>query len=158
MKVTTLNLRRLLISLILPLAVGGLAALLSGDFGSVYAALKLPPLSPPQWIFPLVWTVLYLLMGTAAYIISSDRSHSTGDAMQFYYIQLALNFLWPILFFRFGLLAVGAFELALLLAVAVLTVIKFAGIDRTAAYIMIPYIIWLAFALYLNIGAAVLNR
>lgn len=157
MKVTTLNLRRLLINLIIPLAVGGLAALLSGGFTDTYKTMAKPPLSPPAWLFPIVWTALYLLMGAAAYIITSNRHSSVGDAMQIYYIQLALNFLWPIVYFRFGLVTVAVFVLIALLVAVIITAVRFAEIDRTAALLLVPYIIWLCFALYLNIGTAVLN-
>lgn len=157
MKVTTLNLRRLLICLIIPLAVGGLSALLSGGFTDSYMTLNKPPLSPPAWLFPVVWTVLYLLMGVAAYIITSNRHSSSGDAMQIYYIQLALNFLWPIVYFRLDMPTAAVFVLIALLVAVIITAVRFAEIDHTAALLLVPYIVWLCFALYLNIGTAVLN-
>ena len=99
-----INWKKLLICLTVPLAVGGLAALLSGGM-SDYRELQQPPLSPPGWVFPIVWSVLYLLMGYASYrILTSDADPAViRRALTFYGVQLILNFLWPILFLIFHL-------------------------------------------------------
>ena len=91
-----------LIAIVTPLAVGGLAALLSGGMAD-YKQLNQPPLSPPGWLFPIVWTILYLLMGYASYrVYTSEQSPSAiRRALILYAIQLFFNFLWPIVFFRF---------------------------------------------------------
>lgn len=157
MKVAVVNLKKLLIALIIPLAVGGLAAFASGSFSERYAVMNKPPASPPGWLFPIVWTVLYLMMGYAAYIVSMTGGANRQEAMTAYYLQLALNFLWPVLFFRFRLYTVAIFELLLLIAAVIVMVIRFSHIDERAGYLTLPYLIWLCFALYLNIGVAVLN-
>ena len=158
MKVATINLRTLTTSLLVPLAAGAASALISGANSSKYAAMNQPPLSPPGWVFPVVWTILYLLMGYAAYRIRSAKSYEKDAALRLYYIQLAINVLWPIFFFRFQWPVASIFVLAALLIAVALTFLQFRRIDRTAANLLIPYLIWLVFALYLNIGVAVLSR
>ena len=99
-----------LIFLAIPLAVGGLAALFSAGSTDKFSALNQPPLSPPGWLFPIVWGILYILMGTASYIVySSDAPEiSKQKALGLYLVQLGFNFLWPILFFTFGLCTAAA--------------------------------------------------
>ncbi|MBQ1284020.1 MAG: tryptophan-rich sensory protein, partial [Clostridia bacterium] len=97
MKVAVVNLKRLLIALAVPLAVGGLSAFASGSFSEQYAVVNKPPLSPPGWVFPVVWTLLYLAMGYASYLVMTVGGRDAKDALTVYYVQLALNFLWPIL-------------------------------------------------------------
>ncbi len=157
MKVAVVNLKRLLIALAVPLAVGGLSAFASGSFSEQYAVVNKPPLSPPGWIFPVVWTILYLAMGYASYLVMTVGGRDAKDALTVYYIQLVLNFLWPILFFRFRLYTFAIFELILLVAAVTVMVIRFSHVDERAGYLTLPYLIWLCFALYLNIGVAVLN-
>lgn len=157
MKVAVVNLKRLLIALAVPLAVGGLSAFASGSFSEQYAVVNKPPLSPPGWIFPVVWTLLYLAMGYASYLVMTVGGRDAKDALTVYYIQLALNFLWPILFFRFRLYTFAIFELILLIAAVTVMVIRFSHVEERAGYLTLPYLIWLCFALYLNIGVAVLN-
>ncbi|MBQ2318543.1 MAG: tryptophan-rich sensory protein [Clostridia bacterium] len=157
MKVAVVNLKRLLIALAVPLAVGALSAFASGSFSEQYAVVNKPPLSPPGWIFPVVWTLLYLAMGYASYLVMTVGGRDAKDALTVYYVQLALNFLWPILFFRFRLYTFAIFELILLIAAVTVMVIRFSHVDERAGYLTLPYLIWLCFALYLNIGVAVLN-
>lgn len=157
MKVAVVNLKRLLIALAVPLAVGGLSAFASGSFSEQYAVVNKPPLSPPGWVFPVVWTLLYLAMGYASYLVMTVGGRDAKDALTVYYVQLALNFLWPILFFRFRLYTFAIFELILLIAAVTVMVIRFSHVDERAGYLTLPYLIWLCFALYLNIGVAVLN-
>ena len=157
MKVAVVNLKRLLIALAVPLAVGALSAFASGSFSEQYAVVNKPPLSPPGWVFPVVWTLLYLAMGYASYLVMTVGGRDAKDALTVYYVQLALNFLWPILFFRFRLYTFAIFELILLIAAVTVMVIRFSHVEERAGYLTLPYLIWLCFALYLNIGVAVFN-
>ncbi len=157
MKVTTVNLRTLLPSLLLPAVVGGVGAVVTSMGMEMYNLLKKPPLVPPGWVFGVVWTVLYLLMGYSAYLVKSSNCYDKQAALQTYYIQLALNFLWVVVFFRFGLLWPAVVVLALLIAAILLTVKRFGECSQTASRLLLPYLIWCCFALYLNIGYAVLN-
>ncbi len=145
-----------MIQIVLALAVGGLSALLAGGMDT-YGELIKPPLSPPGWVFPVVWTILYILMGIAAgKVVTAGGSHSDA-AMRLYYLQLALNFLWSPIFFRFGWLTFAAVWLAALVAAVYATYRRFRKISPTAGWLLIPYLVWCIFALYLNIGFAVLN-
>lgn len=153
-----LHWKKLIITLAIPLAVGGLGALLGGGMDS-YQTLNQPPLSPPGWIFPIVWSILYLLMGYASYrvLVSGADQAEIRKALRLYGIQLFLNFLWPILFFGFGMYF-AAFLLLLVLWVFIyLTMYRFGTIDDTAENLLIPYLLWVTFAGYLNLGVALLN-
>ena len=150
--------KKLLINLAIPLGAGGLAALLSGGMDT-YATLNQPPLSPPGWIFPIVWSILYLMMGYASYrIAASDApAEQRKNALIFYGIQLFLNFLWPIVFFRLQWYW-AAFILLLVLWVFIyITMYRFEVIDEPAENLLIPYLLWVTFAGYLNLGIALLN-
>lgn len=154
-----LDWKKLLISLAIPLGVGGLGALLTGGGMEAYGSQNQPPLSPPGWLFPVVWTVLYLLMGYAAYRIwTSDAPlEEKQGALRIYFAQLAVNFLWPLIFFglQWRLLA---FWIILLLWVLIWSTIKrFGKIDALGADLLLPYILWVTFASYLNLGAYILN-
>ena len=151
-----INLKRLLISIAIPLAVGGLSTLLTGGYDN-FQTLTKPPLSPPAWLFPIVWTILYILMGIAAYNVTDPKNRNTDRAMGFYYVQLAANFLWPLVFFSAEMYALAAILLIVLILLIIATMLEFGQINRTAALLLIPYLLWCAFALYLNIGVAVLN-
>lgn len=153
-----INWKKLLICLAIPLAVGGLSTLLSGGMDS-YQVLNQPPLSPPGWVFPIVWTILYLLMGYASYriLVSNAPRDDIKKALTFYGIQLFLNFLWPLVFFGLQWYW-AAFALLLLLWVFIyLTMHLFGLIDDTAENLLIPYLLWVTFAGYLNLGVALLN-
>lgn len=153
-----LNLKALLISLAIPLAVGGLAALLSGGMAD-YQMLNQPTLSPPGWLFPIVWTILYLLMGYASYRVYTAEKDpdATRRALILYGVQLFLNFLWPILFFRFDLYLTSFFVLIALWVFIYLTMRAFSAIDERAGDLLLPYILWVTFAAYLNLGVFLLN-
>lgn len=153
-----INWKALIICLVIPLGVGGLATLLSGGMDAYGTFIK-PPLSPPGWVFPIVWTILYLLMGYASYRIYTSAAEPTAirKALTFYGIQLGLNFLWPIAFFGFGWYW-AAFVILLVLWVFIyLTMHLFGLIDDTAENLLIPYLLWVTFAGYLNLGVALLN-
>lgn len=154
------KLRELILCLAVPLAVGGLSAYLSMGAMEEFEALNQPPLSPPGWLFPVVWTVLFLLMGTASYLVVRAQASQaiTKKALIFYGIQLGLNFFWTILFFNLGLRLVSFFWLILLWCIILLTTLQFAAIRRLSGYLMLPYLLWVAFAGYLNFGVYWLNR
>ena len=152
------NLKKRLICWAIPLAVGGLATLLSGGT-DLYRQINQPPLSPPGWVFPLVWTVLYILMGEASYrvLTSGADKEQIKKALIAYGVQLFLNFLWPLLFFG-GQLYLAAFILLIVLWIAIfITTRRFSQIDETAGDLMLPYLLWVTFAGYLNLGVFLLN-
>ena len=145
-----------ILQVILALAVGGLSALLAGGMDT-YGELVKPPLSPPGWVFPVAWTILYILMGIAAGMILVSRDEDRGGAMGLYYLQLALNFVWSPLFFRFGWITFAAVWLAALVAAVYAAYRRFRRIAPTAGWLLVPYLAWCVFAFYLNVGFVVLN-
>jgi len=138
--------------------VGVLGSLLSGNTGEIYTSLIKPPLSPSGWLFGVVWPVLYLLMGIAAYLIyQAPQTLERQKATAFYWIQLFVNFLWPIVFFRFEWYWIAVVIIILLDILVSITARLFYKINKAAGYLMIPYLIWILFATCLNIGIAILN-
>ena len=152
--------KKLIPCLFLPLLVGGLAALLSGDSRAVFDALQKPPLTPPGWVFPVVWTVLYLMMGAASYLVltSSAPREEIRSALAVYGLQLFANFFWPILFFRLEAFLPAFLLLLLLFALILLTIGRFLAVSRAAGRLLVPYAVWVAFAGYLNLAIYLLNR
>ena len=154
-----IQMKPLLICLAIPLLVGGLAALLTYRAMDAFSALNQPPLSPPGWLFPVVWTLLYLLMGLGCYMIrqaNPDPIHKKR-AFIWYGVQLGLNFLWPLAFLLLGWHLPAFFLLLAIWAAASYMAIQFHRIDKTAGLIQIPYLAWLVFAAYLNLGIYLLN-
>lgn len=117
-----------------------------------------PPLTPPDWLFPIVWTILYALMATAAYLVFVSNDLDRGQPLRLYLLQVLVNILWPLFFFRLEWRLFSFFWLLLLLALVILTTVGFKPISRTAAWLMAPYIAWLLFAGYLNLSFYLLNR
>ena len=154
------NIPALFISILIAELTGLLSALLSGNIRGGYDDFIQPPLSPPAILFPIVWTILYAAMGIAAYLVW-DSVRGTAEerrtAIKFYIAQLIINFTWSIFFFRFDAYWLSVAIILLLDVLVIITSLKFKNINRLAYWLMIPYIIWLLFATYLNIGVAVLN-
>jgi len=125
-----------------------------------YQSFRQPPLSPPGWLFPVVWSILYLLMGYAAYRVqtSGKSKEDIRRAMLLYGAQLLLNFLWPILFFAFHLFLAAFFLLIGLWVLILLTMLSFYKLDKLAGDLLLPYLLWVTFAGYLNFGVYLLNR
>lgn len=152
-----IKLKSLLINLLITLGGGAVVALLTRESMEVYANLQQPPLAPPGIVFPIVWTILYTLMGISAYMITESGSKLKNKALTVYGIQLFLNFIWPLVFFN-GQMFLAAFVILMALWIMVLWMIGiFYKINPVAAFLQIPYAIWLTFAAYLNLGVYLLN-
>ena len=138
---------------------GVLGSLLSGNLGQTYGTYIKPPLSPPGWLFGIVWPVLYLLMSIAFYIVSQQepktKFHKTASVL--YWTQLFVNFLWPIVFFRLKWYWVSVGIIVLLDILVLLTLLWFYKIKKPAGHFMLSYLLWILFATYLNTGIALLN-
>ncbi len=141
-------------------AVGGLSALLSRQGMKLYQTTILqPPLSPPPIVFPIVWTILYALMGIGlARVLAARPSGARRRAIRVFALQLFFNFLWSILFFRFQMFGLALWWLFGLVALVAWNIKAFAPVDRLAARLQIPYLLWVTFAAYLNLGVWWLNR
>lgn len=151
--------KTLIFCILIPLAVGGLSALLTMEGTRSFALLEKPPLSPPAWLFPVVWTVLYILMGIASYLVIHSRAgqEQEGRAIALYAVQLFFNFFWSIIFFNLQWYGIAFLWLVILFVLVVLTTVEFFKINRIAGILMLPYCVWVAFAGYLNLAIAFLN-
>jgi len=140
--------------------VGALAGFLSREGTELYQASVLKPaLTPPGWIFPVVWGILYLLMGIAAARIALlQESGAQRAALRVYGLQLAVNFIWPLLFFNLQAFGAAFLWLVLLFALIVWMILSFRELDKAAAWLLLPYLLWTAFAGYLSYGVWMLNR
>lgn len=148
-----------LIGVVATLAVGGLSALLSRSAMDVYneTAVK-PAFSPPMWLFPVVWSILYGLMGvSAARVWMQESSAERSRGLNLYIAQLAVNFFWSLLFFNARAYGFAALWLLLLWLLVLAMILTFRKTDPLAAKLQIPYLLWLTFALYLNISVWQLN-
>ncbi len=148
--------KNLVTCLAIPLAVGSLSALLSQNGMEAFAMMNKPALSPPGWLFPVVWTILYILMGIASYLVLTSGKPNEA-ALTAYAIQLFFNFFWSILFFRLGLCMPAFIWLVVLWLLILKTTAMFYRIVKAAGYLMIPYLLWVTFAGYLNLAICLLN-
>lgn len=159
------NIVEFIISILIPLLVGGLSSFLTKDAMMVFNTIKKPPLAPPGILFPIVWTILYVLMGIARYLLYNlDEQKLSEKQIKFrnytlviYDFQLFFNFFWSIIFFKYSMYKF-AFVWLVVLWILVFVFIKNAlKLNKVATYLMIPYLLWMTFAGYLNIMIAILN-
>ncbi len=137
---------------------GGLAALLTRGSMDVYSTLRQPPLAPPAILFPIAWSALYALMGVSLYRVLRRGGPSAETAALVYALQLVFNFAWSLLFFNARLFLLSFLWLLCLLALIVRMIAAFRRVDPPAGYLQIPYVVWVAFAGYLNCAIWLLNR
>lgn len=151
--------KKLALCIAVPLAVGGLAAWLTKDNMIMFRMLNKPMLSPPMWLFPAAWTVLYILMGLASYrVYASDSPAVTKRrGLAYYALSLAFNFGWPILFFNLDAYLAAFIWLCLMFVFTLLAALKFGKADTAAGVLLLPYLLWTAFAGYLNYSIWLLN-
>lgn len=154
-----INRKTLIIAVLVPLLTGGLASLISQDSMKDFEMLNQPPMSPPSWLFPVVWTILYVLMGIASYLVFTSQGDikERKKALIFYIIQLFFNFTWTIIFFKLENYLFAFIWIVVLWVLILITTIKFFGVNKCAGWLMLPYLLWVAFALYLNLGVFLLN-
>lgn len=135
--------------------LAGIGTLLGGSPST--EGLTMPPLAPPDWLFPIAWTILYGLMSYAAYLVFISGDIDRGPALRLYLLQVLVNILWPFFFFRLEWRLFAFLWLLLLLALVVLTAWRFKPISQTAYRLLLPYMVWLLFAGYLNLSIYLLN-
>lgn len=145
-----------MISLLIPLSAGGVSAMLTKGSMKVFETIEKPLFAPPGWLFPVVWSILYLLMGAASYIVITSGK-PFRRAMTAYYAQLICNFIWPLIFFNMGAYLLSFIWLIALVILVSATIILFYKIAKAAALLILPYMLWLLFAGYLNWGIYMLN-
>lgn len=154
------NCKLFAVCIVIPLAVGALASLLTSQSMEIFGNLNKPILSPPGFLFPIVWTLLYLLMGISSYLIltSGQDKKKITDALIPYALQLFFNFFWSIWFFNLEWYLFAFIWLLVLLALIYQTILRFYEISKIAAYLLLPYLLWVIFAGYLNLSIYLLNK
>ena len=154
-----INIKLLIICIAIPLLVGGASAFITMGAMEDFMKLEQPPLSPPAWLFPVVWTVLYTLMGISLYLIinANPPQELLNKAIFIFSAQLLFNFFWSFWFFGLNLFYFSFAWILALWVLIILMIIDFRKISKTAAYLNIPYLLWVTFAAYLNLGVAILN-
>lgn len=150
------NIKRLIISIAIPLVLGALIGLMTSG-NSNYQDLILPSFAPPAIIFPIVWTILYILMGISSYLVYEEHSYNSSKALSIYKLQLTLNLLWSIIFFIFRLKTLAFIWIVALIISVIYMIKEFYTISKNSAYLQIPYLIWLIFAAILNLSIIFLN-
>ena len=149
----------LVVCIAVPLIVGGLSSLLTMGSRAAFRQLQKPPLTPADWVFPVAWGILYVLMGVASYLVYTANAtpQMRYSALIAYGVTLVFNFVWPLLFFRQQAFLPAFFWLAALWALVLWMILAFRKISRTAAWLQVPYLLWLTFAGYLNLAVWLLN-
>lgn len=159
--ITKQKIKTYAIAIAIPVSVGLLSALLTMGNRQIYETLRVPPLAPPAILFPIVWTVLYVLMGVSSGMIWLRREQDPRQARRglvYYAVSLVFNFFWSILFFRLRLFLFSFFWLLALLYLIIRTMLAYECVYPTAAYLQILYLFWVSFAGYLNFAIWFLNR
>lgn len=153
------NYKLLVLCIAIPLAIGSLSGFLTSESMEMFSSINKPPLSPPAILFPIVWTILYILMGIASYLIliSGQEKNRIKNALTVYSLQLIFNFFWSIWFFNFGWYLFAFSWLIILWILIFNTIVSFYAISKPAAYLLLPYLLWVTFAGYLNFAIYLLN-
>lgn len=152
--------KSLIINILIPIVVGLLSAISTKDSMDIYKDIILPPLSPPSFLFPIVWTILFILIGIASYVIWESTNvdiEKKKTAFTLYGLDLIVNFIWTIVFFNLRNYDFSVFIIIMLLLIIVANIFSFGSISKRAAWLLVPYLMWVSFATYLNIAIAVLN-
>lgn len=141
-------------------AIGFLSGWLTREGTKIYnTTIEQPPLSPPSIVFPIVWGILFALMGIgAARIYLAPASGDRSRSLLLFLVQLAVNFFWSIIFFNLQAFGFAFVWLILLWVLILLMILSFRKVDKLAAWLQIPYLLWVSFAAYLNLGVWLLNR
>ena len=151
-----IDLKKLIFYIGITVLIGSLPSFFI-KIGDTYKSFNKPPLSPPGIVFPIVWTILFILMGISIYRVMITNSNQKNEARLIYFIQLILNALWTPIFFGFRNYFLGFLWIIMLIVLVITMILTFNKIDKISAYLNIPYLLWLIFALYLNFGVFLLN-
>ena len=148
------------VAIAIPLTVGILSALFTKDNMDIYEEIIVPDIAPPSWLFPIVWTILYVLMGISSGLVYSNREREPEAArtgLTTYAVSLVINFAWSIIFFNANAFLLAFIWLILLLYTILRTIYYYYKVDKIAAFLQIPYALWVAFAGYLNFYIWLMN-
>jgi tryptophan-rich sensory protein len=148
--------KTLLYSILIPVFLGSFVGFLTASYNN-YSVIKQPVFAPPGILFPIVWIILYVLMGVSCYLIIKSNSYMKNDSLFIYGIQLIINLFWSIWFFVFRFYFISFIWILLLIGFVVVMIKKFYKISKISAYLQIPYLLWLVFAGILNLSIFILN-
>lgn len=151
-----INLKKLIISILIPNALGIIGTLLGNSKMGFYQTVK-PFYSPPGYIFPIVWILLYTLMGFSSYLIFMSESKRKNQALKTYFVQLLINCTWPFFFFNLKWYLFSFIWILIMISIVILMTYQFIKINKLSGYLQIPYILWLIFASILNFSIYILN-
>ncbi len=151
-----MNVKNLIMNIAIPLILGTIIGLLTSSFNN-YSNLNLPSFAPSGIVFPVVWTILYILMGISAYIVSKSNSYSKRKSLFIYKVQLIVNLLWSIIFFIFNFKILAFIWILLLLYLVSIMIKNFYKVSKIASLLQIPYWLWLVFASILNLYIIFIN-
>lgn len=161
------KLEKIIVAIGVPILVGSISSGLVGNSRAAYAQLTQPEIAPPGWIFPIVWGILFVLMGIASYLIATShrttahtatsQGEQVKEALTIYGVQLVVNFFWSIIFFRMERYLLAFLWIILLWVLILKTIKAFYPISKVAAYLLIPYLLWVTFAGMLNLFIYFLN-
>lgn len=150
--------KELIISIAIPLLVGIISGLISRNGMMSFESLNMPSFAPPGWLFPIVWTLLYILMGISSYLVYDTIDYNKPCCLVIYAVSLFINFLWSPIFFGLELRLFALIWIILLDIVVIFMILCFYKVNKKAAYLNIPYLLWCLFATYLNYSVYILNR
>ena len=151
-----IRIKSLIVNIIIPNVIGFLSSIL-GKVSTEFDKFEKPTWTPPGIVFPIVWSILYILMGISSYIIYESNTSYKKDALKVYALNIFINGLWSILFFRFKLFLVSFITIIILIILTILMIIKYYRINKVAGLLQLPYLIWLTVALVLNYNVYLLN-
>ena len=152
-----INIKRLIVSVLIPLVLGGIVGFITSPTDA-YKEMIQPNFAPPGILFPIVWSILYIIMGITSYIVLESNNYDKDDAILIYIIQLVVNLLWCFLLFTFKWYLFSFIWILFLIALVLSMIRKFYRINKVSGYLNIPYLIWLIFASVLNLSIYFLNR
>lgn len=152
-----INKRQLAIAIAIPVLLGLISGLLTMNGAREFASVNQPALSPPAWLFPVAWTILYTLMGISSYLVYRADDENSRIALIVYAVSLFVNITWSFFFFNFNTYLFSFIWLLILWVLVAITIVLYWKICKPAALLQIPYILWLTFAAYLSFGVYVLN-
>lgn len=152
-----INWKKLIIITVITFIVGSFFSWFTMNNMDAFKELN-KPINVPSIIFPIVWGLLYLLMSISCYIVSESSDTARNKALIIYWVQLVINSIWSLIFFGFEMYLFAFIWLLILLISVIIMIVKFYKVDKKAAYLNIPYVLWIIFAGYLNLGIYLLNR
>lgn len=152
-----MKLKKLISYILITIIIGSFFTLFIMNSFGIYQEINRPILSPPSIVFPIVWTILYIFMGISLYLVSESKNYDKDKSYLIYIVQLLINSIWPLFFFKFRFFLFSFIIILVLIYLVIKMIMEFYKHNKIAAYLQIPYLLWLIFASYLNLAIFLLN-